>query len=84
MDINSDALQAALKLAGQDTANLDKTLRLIKALNAIRTEGTTPDAMMALLAQYNPKYAALSALLKAMTPAPQPPKGPDDVQYNHF
>ncbi len=92
--MNPEALSAALKLAGQDTAQMDKTLRLIKTMQVIRSEGATPSAMLTLMAQYDPKYAAMAALVKAMganqntsqEQAPPPTDGPKDdgIQYNHF
>lgn len=69
MDVNADALTAALKMAGQDTADMDKTLRVIKTMQAIRAKGATPDTVMSLLAQYDPKYAAMAALLRALQTA---------------
>ena len=88
MEVNSEALAAALKMAGQDTAGLDKTLRVIKSVQSIQSQGATPVTLMALLAQYDPKYAAMAALMRALSvgAAQQPDGGKpsDDVQYNHF
>jgi len=83
-----EALVAAMKITGQDTTDIDKMTRLVRAVQTIQREGATPDAMLGLLAQNNPKFAAMAALVKALgansgEQAGNPPKG-DDIQYNHF
>ena len=87
MDVNPEALSAALKMAGQDTADIDKTLRLVRTVEHIRRDGATPDGLISLLAQYDPRYAAMAALARALgavpTAASAEPSRPD-VQYNHF
>ena len=88
MEVNSEALAAALKMAGQNTQDLDKTLRVIKTVESIRRDGPTPTALLALLAQYDPRYAAMAALMRALGTANAEPtqnaKPDDSVQYNHF
>lgn len=91
MDVNADALAAALKMAGENTVDMEHTLRLIHTMQAIQRDGANPQTMMNLMAQYNPRFAAMSALVRALAQggaAESEPKGdapPDDgVQYNHF
>jgi hypothetical protein len=88
MEVNSDALSAALKMAGQNSADLDKTLRMIRSVQSIQKEGATPVTMLNLLAQYDPKYAAMAALMRALsngeTVNGKEPPADDGVQYNHF
>lgn len=75
-------------MAGQNTAELDKTLKMIKMVQTIQSEGVTPETMMGLLAQSNPKAAAMATLMKAMNAntanKADAPQGGNDVQYNHF
>ena len=88
MELNSEAISATLKMAGQNTAELDKTLRIIKMVQTIQNEGVTPETMMGLLAQSNPKAAAMATLMKAMNASTmgksEAPPGGNDIQYNHF
>ena len=62
--------------------------RLVRAVQTIQREGATPEAMFGLLAQSNPKAAAMATLIKALNAtnegqAEAQQKG-DDIQYNHF
>ena len=87
MELNTEALAAALKMSGQDTAQLDKTIKMVKMVNVIRENGATPETMMTFLAQFNPKYAAMAALVRALGTAEQkqePTAAADYEQYNHF
>ena len=89
MEVNSEALAAALKMAGQDTAEMEKTLRVLRMVKTIQANGLTPENMMALMAQYNPKYAAMAALMRnlqasaaAETESTAPQNPPSETNRN--
>ena len=93
MNVDTDAMLAAMKMAGQDVAAAQ---RMMAALRAVRTlhDNPNPDPMtlMGMMAQLNPKYNAMAALAKALIQggkeeskeAPTPSGSEPFVQRNHF
>lgn len=92
MNVDTNALLAALKMSGQDVAQAQRTLAALQTMRTLR-ENPSPDAMsvVSLLAQINPKYHAMAALARALqaSDAPiakeeKPTESEPFVQRNHF
>ena len=66
MDVNADALMAALKMSGQNVEQMQTTMAMLQAMRVLRDKPNDPYALMGMMAQINPKYRPMAALLRAL------------------
>ena len=97
MNTSNDAIKQAIKLMGAFDPEAAKKMKTLETVSALSQEGPTPDILLSLLGQLNPKYAPYVTMLKTMskmqensqkqteTPPVQEEPRQDEpfVQYNH-
>ena len=84
MNVNTDALLAALKMSGENVEQAQSAMAIVQAMRVLHDKPNDPYALMGVMAQINPKYRAMAGLLRALAQQESAEKADDVfVQRNH-